>query len=685
MKNSNKLIHEKSPYLLQHAHNPVNWYPWGKKAFEKAQKENKPIFLSIGYSTCHWCHVMEKESFEDEEIADILNDWFICIKVDREERPDIDSIYMKVCQMMTGRGGWPLTIVMTPDKKPFFAATYIPKESKLGMRGLKDLLPELHEIWTYEKEKVQKTAENVVSALKQSEYPKEEITESVLHKATQALSRQFDEQYGGFGQAPKFPSPHRILFLLRYQHTFNSSHALTMVKKTLDALQLGGIWDHIGFGFHRYSTDQKWVVPHFEKMLYDQALLTCAYTEAYQSTGESRYKKTAERIIHYVLQDMTSFDGGFYSAQDADTQGAEGRFYTWKKEEITSQVKDFDIFCTVFNVKEQGNFTEPETGIKTNVLHMKKQLKDHAQNMDIPVQIIKEKIEKAKNTLFELRESRVHPETDDKILTNWNGLMIAALSKAGRIFNRPEYIAAAEKTAQFIIDTMYNSVLYHRYWNNDVDIPGFLDDYACFVWGLLELYEATFTPTYLETALNLTEYMIDHFSDSDTGGFYQTSDTSEQVLTRQKEFYDNAIPSGNSVTMFNLIRLAHMTGSATYEEMAMQVLQAASQSVKHTPSAHTFLLSAAHFILGSSYEIVIVGDPKAENTQAMIDTVRDLYMPNKVVILKPDYPTKITSLCPFVDNMTMINGNPTAYVCTHQTCQTPTIDISELRDQLTKK
>ncbi|MGD2250184.1 MAG: thioredoxin domain-containing protein [Candidatus Methanofastidiosia archaeon] len=683
MSNPNNLIHEKSPYLLQHAYNPVNWYPWGEKAFEKAHKEDKPIFLSIGYSTCHWCHVMEKESFENEEVAALLNKWFVCIKVDREERPDIDSVYMTVCQMVTGGGGWPLTIVMTPDKKPFFAATYIPRESRMGMRGLKDILVELHEVWTHKRGRVLDAANNMVSAVRTPVYHGEDITEKVFHNAYQALDRQFDEYYGGFGPAPKFPTPHRLLFLLRYWKTYNSEHSLNMVKKTLDALQLGGIYDHIGFGIHRYSTDQKWMVPHFEKMLYDQALVTLAYTEAYQATGDTQYKETVEHILQYVLRDMTSPEGGFYSAQDADTDGVEGKFYTWKKEEITSIVKDPDVVCTIFNVTEHGNFTEPETGLNKNIITMKKPLKQYAEDMDIPFKKLNKIIKKARKSLFESRESRIHPQTDDKILTDWNGLMVAALSKAGQIFKNQEFVTAAEKAAQFVIDTMYDSTLYHRYRDNETAISGFLDDYACFVWGLLELYETTFTVEYLETALELTEYMVDHFLDLQTGGFFQTSNTSEHVLNRQKQFYDGAIPSGNSVAMYILVRLARMTGFLKFEEMATQLVKAASQTIQYSPSALTFLLSAFNFVRGPSHEVVIVGDPAAKNTKTMIDAIRAPYTPNTVVIFKPHRPSDITSLCPFTADMTTINGNPTGYVCTNQSCQNPTTDISTVIEQIT--
>jgi len=644
----NRLIHEKSPYLLQHAYNPVDWYPWGEEAFRKAQKEDKPIFLSIGYSTCHWCHVMGRESFEDEDIADLLNESFVCIKVDREERPDIDSIYMSACQLITKSGGWPLTIVMTPDRKPFFAATYIPKESRFGLMGMKELLPRLHTVWTRRRGEVLNSADEIVSMLQGSGMSKgEKLDVSVLHSAYEELSRQYDERYGGFGNAPKFPMPVYILFLLRYQKRTQNRKALKMVEKTLKAMRMGGIWDHIGFGFHRYSTDQVWLVPHFEKMLYDQALLSMVYTEAFQATGDTEYKRTAGEIFEYVLRDMTSDECGFYSAEDADSEGEEGKFYLWDAHEVTPAGEDV---IQVFNITKEGNFQGTVSG--KNIVHLKKPLSILSEELNMSEGELCEKIEGARKLLFEIRKTRVHPAKDDKILTDWNGLMIAALSRGAHVFGEARYRNAAQKAADFILKTMTNTILYHRYRDTEVAIPGFLDDYAFFGWGLLELYETTFDTLYLKKALHLTEYMVQHFWDSEHGGFYHTSDTSESILIRQKHAHDGVIPSGNAVAFLNLLRLARITGDTALEEKASALSQTFSRSVKQLPSSYTFFLTALDFAVGPSFEVVLVGNMDATHPQEMITALRSAYIPNKVVIFRADEESpEIATISPFVSNM----------------------------------
>ena len=683
-KTPNKLIHEKSPYLLQHAYNPVDWYPWGEDAFKKAKKEDKPIFCSIGYSTCHWCHVMEKESFENPEVADLLNKTFVCIKVDREERPDIDSIYMSVCQMLTGSGGWPLTIVMTPEKKPFFAATYIPRESRFGLTGMLELVPQIHSAWINRRKEISDSADEIFSALQVSRPRGEALESSVLESAYRQLVSQFDEEYGGFGTAPKFSMPTHLLFLLRYWKRTREEKALEMVEKTLKALKMGGIWDHIGFGFHRYSTDRVWLVPHFEKMLYDQALLAFVYTEAFQATKNFEYKKTAQEIFEYIVRDMTSPEGGFYSAEDADSEGEEGKFYTWSEQEIVDALDDPDVILKGFNVSREGNFSEPgRIPAGKNVLHQEKPLSERARELDISCEELNERVEKARRILFEVRENRVHPQKDDKILTNWNGLMIAALSKGAQVFREPRYSDAAGKAADFIIDTMVTPFLYHRYREGEVDIPGFLDDYAFFVWGLLELYEATFEVTYLKTAITLTDDMITHFWDVKEGGFFYTSDESEKVLVRQKQFYDGVTPSGTSVAMLNLLHLARTTGNTEYEEKALQLSQVGSETVKHIPSSHTFLMTALDFAAGPSFEIVIVGRINSPDTKEMITALRSHFIPNKVVIFRPDEKSpEITGLSPFTKDMTSISGKATAYVCRNFTCNLPTTDVDTMLEQL---
>ncbi|HLG28805.1 MAG TPA: thioredoxin domain-containing protein, partial [Candidatus Brocadiales bacterium] len=577
MAKPNRLINEKSPYLLQHADNPVDWYPWGDEAFEKARKENKPILLSIGYSTCHWCHVMEHESFEDPEVARLMNETFVSIKVDREERPDIDNIYMTVCQMISrGNCGWPLNIIMTPDNKPFFAATYIPKEARFGRAGMLELIPRLKELWTTQRDEVMKSANQITSALQQGlgssgQLKGEELDESSLEKAYDQLAGTFDSSNGGIGTAPKFPTPHNYLFLLRYWKRSGNENALAMVEKTLQSMRLGGIYDHVGFGFHRYSTDPNWFVPHFEKMLYDQAMLAMAYIEAYQATGKKDYEQTAREIFTYVLRDMTDPGGGFYSAEDADSEGEEGKFYLWSEREIKQVLgkDDAEFFIKVFNIDEEGNFGEEATGRKTgdNILHLKKPVAEIALSLNISQEELNKKIQVAREKLFKVREKRVHPHKDDKVLTDWNGLMIAALAKGSQAFNEPEYSVAAGRAVDFILKNLRDKSgeLLHRYRDGESGIRANVTDYAFLVWGLTELYEATFDVNYLKTALELNRELIENFWDEDNGGFYFTSSDVEELIVRQKEINDGAIPSGNSVAMLNLIRLGRITANSDLE------------------------------------------------------------------------------------------------------------------------
>ncbi len=672
----NRLINEKSPYLLQHAYNPVNWYPWGEEAFEKASREDKPIFLSIGYSSCHWCHVMEKESFEDAEVAQLLNEIFVCIKVDREERPDIDGVYMAVCQMMTGKGGWPLTIVMTPDKKPFFAAAYIPKESRFGLIGIVDLLPRIQALWMSERKKILESAEGFVSVLEGSTVSRnKEVDVSVLKSAYEELEMKFDETYGGFGGAPKFPLPHTILFLLRYWKRFCEEKALTMVEKTVESMRLGGIWDHVGLGIHRYSTDQYWLKPHFEKMLYDQALLALACTEAFQATGNDAYKGMAEQILDYVLRDMTSPEGGFYTGEDADSEGEEGKFYTWREEEVVTTIGE--EMAQVFSIRRKQTSQGIESG--TNILYLRKPVPELALEMNISSEELYKRIEESRKILFEIREKRIHPNKDEKILTDWNGLFIAALSRAANVFGKEIYCTAAQKAADFILENMMDSHLYHRYYQKDVAVPGFVDDYAFFVWGLLEVYEATFSVKYLQYAVTLTEYMVDHFFDENGGGFYMVSDRGEYILVRQKQSYDGAIPSGNSVAALNLLRLARMTGNTRFEEKAAQLFTAFSGEVNRLPSAHTFLLTALDFAVGPSFEVVIVGNRNSPDTHRMTAELRKIFIPNKVVIHRPDEKSpEITNLSPFTADLAALDGKATVYVCRDYVCSHPITEVTSL-------
>lgn len=687
----NRLIKEKSPYLLQHAYNPVDWYPWGDEAFEKARVENKPVFLSIGYSTCHWCHVMEKESFNDPEVAKLMNETIISIKVDREERPDIDSVYMSVCQIMTGSGGWPLSIFITPGKKPIFAATYIPKHSRFGRTGMLDLIPAIKDMWNKRRNEVEKQSEQMISALKDDFHPPvNELNEDVLHDAFSQLSGMFDEEHGGFGDSPKFPTPHSHGFLLRYWKRTGDERALYMVEKTLSGMRNGGIYDHIGFGFHRYSTDSLWLVPHFEKMLYDQALLVMAYIEAYQATGKTEYEQTAREIFSYVLRDMTAREGGFYSAEDADSEGIEGKFYVWTEDEIQHVLSsdEFLFVKTVFNVEKDGNFRD-EVSVKNegkNILHLKQPVSAISAGLNMEQEKLQEQLESARQKLFAAREKRVRPDKDDKILTDWNGLMIAALAKGARVFGEVEYEKAAKYAAAFILMKMRDTgKLYHRYRDGDVAIPAFLDDYAFLIHGLLELYETTFDSDYLKTAISLTDELIGHFWDEKNGGFYLTSDEAEELLLiRKKEIYDGALPSGNSVGMLDLLRLARMTANTDYEIKAMELGKAFSGTVTRSPAAYTMLMQALDFAIGPDSEVVIIGDREAEDTKAMFETLGKEFLPNKVVIFRPakEEHSEIMSLAPYTRDMSDKNGKVTAYVCRNYSCELPTTEKERMLELL---
>jgi uncharacterized protein YyaL (SSP411 family) len=680
-KNTNKLIFEKSPYLQQHAHNPVKWYPWGEEAFEKAKDEDKPIFLSIGYSTCHWCHVMERESFEDNEVAELLNSNFVSIKVDREERPDIDDIYMTVCQMMTGQGGWPLTIIMTPDKKPFFTGTYIPKKSRMGMTGLLELIPKISQVWKDQRANILESAEGITETLKR--YSKasigSELDDSILTVAMGDLLSSFDENYGGFGSEPKFPTPHNLLFLLRNYKRTGSSETLHMVEKTLNAMGLGGIWDHVGGGFHRYSTDRFWLVPHFEKMLYDQAILAMAYTEVFQVTKKPEYKEVVKKIFEYIQRDMTSSDGGFFSAEDADSEGVEGKFYVWSEGEVKKVLgEQADLFNKVFGITKEGNFFEEVSGKKTstNILHMKKDLDKWSKELDIPLDDLREQLESAREKLLNVRESRIRPHLDDKILCDWNGMMIAALSKAYCAFDEDRLLKSAETAAHYILKNMVdeNGWLLHRIKDGEAKIPGFLSDYAYFVWGLLELYESTFNTYYLHKAKELIDHVNKHFWDPENLGYFQTADYAEELLLRKKESYDGAIPSANSVMMMNLLRLGRVTGDLDHEKRATDLQKAFSKRIDSLPTAHTMFLSATEFLKGPTYEIVVVGDLNSPESKEILKAVREDYNPNKVVVGKQKDDPGLEKLITYTSQMNEIEGKTTVYVCQDFSCNLPATD-----------
>ena len=677
----NRLIAEKSPYLLQHACNPVNWYPWGEEAFDAARMTDKPIFLSVGYSTCHWCHVMAHESFEDPDVAGLLNQSFVCIKVDREERPDIDQMYMAVAIGMTGRGGWPLTIIMTPEKKPFYAATYIPKNGRYGQAGMMELIPRIKDIWNNNRNELLSSADRILDCLMLLQHPKAasgDLDASILARGYQTLAAVFDAKNGGFGNAPKFPAPHNILFLLRYWRRTGDDQTLEMVETTLQAMRMGGIYDHVGFGFHRYSTDAEWSLPHFEKMLYDQALLALAYIEAYQATGKGEYAGTAREILEYVLRDMTNCEGGFYSAEDADSEGEEGKFYSWTAEELKEVLdkEEFKLLIRLYDVHERGNFEKGR-----NILRQMSAFGDSAEILKMPERELCDSWNRIRVKLFQTREGRTHPLKDDKILTDWNGLMIAALAKGAQALNAPEYAKAAKKAADFLIEKMQNSEgrLLHRY-RGTAGLQANLDDYAFLVWGLIDLYETVFDLRYLEEAMRLNRVMLQHFWDSDLGGLFFSPGDGEALLMRRKEYYDGALPSGNSVALQNMLRLMHLTGDQDPGKKALDLSRAAFAAVGEEPAGHTMLLCALDYALGPVHEIALVGEAEDSGIIEMLHAIRSRFLPNKAVVLVSG--REIGEAIPFAKDLVQLEGKATAYVCSDHVCQLPTTNPEMMTDLL---
>jgi uncharacterized protein len=688
----NRLAHERSPYLLQHAHNPVDWYPWGREAFDTARQGNKPIFLSIGYSTCHWCHVMAHESFEDAEIAALMNDAFVNVKVDKEERPDIDDVYMTVSQTMTGSGGWPLTMVMTPEGKPFFATTYIPKETRFGRTGMRELIPQIKDAWLAKRTEIDKSAEEIISRIGRSspEPSTTEIAAPAIQIAFEDLASVFDELHGGFRTAPKFPTPHNLTFLLRYWNCTGKKKALKMAERTLQAMRLGGIYDHIGFGFHRYSTDAAWLVPHFEKMLYDQALLGLAYVEAFQATGKEAYARVVQEVFSFVAREMTSSDGVFYTAIDADSEGEEGKFYLWSEDDIERVLAKGDAALArrAFNTNVHGNFRDQSTGkrIGKNILHMQRPLTALASELEMSEEVLRNRVDVIRETLRQEREKRVRPQRDDKILTDWNGLMITSLAKGARALDEPAYAAAAARAADFVLARMFDrrGRLLHRYREDEAAVFASLDDYAFLTWGLSELYETTFETRYLSRALELLDHTLRHFRDDTGGGFYATADYAEPLILRKKGAYDGAIPSGNSVMMLNLTFLGLLTGRVAYLAEASRLSKAFARDVDRAPEAYTQLLSGVHLALGPSYQTVVCGDIFSADTREMLKALSTAYLPNNVVIFRQEdiQNADIDVIAPFTKNQKRIDEKPTAYVCQQSSCLTPTTDINEMMSAL---
>jgi hypothetical protein len=677
----NRLAGEKSPYLLQHADNPVDWYPWGEEAFRRARNENKPVFLSVGYATCHWCHVMAHESFEDPEVAEILNRHFVSVKVDREERPDVDGVYMAICQAMTGSGGWPLTVFMTPGGEPFFAGTYFPRTGRLGMPGFVEILNEVARRWHNEHERVLvhagKVAEAVRSRLQGRGESRGSLTLETLDEAYRQLLSAFDRTWGGFGSAPKFPTPHNLTFLLRYQHRSGEAEALRMVSQTLNAMRNGGIFDQIGYGFHRYSVDERWRVPHFEKMLYDQALLAMAAVEAHQTSGEALFARIAREIFTYVLRDMTDEGGGFYSAEDADSEGREGRFYVWTPEQVREVLGEdrAALFCDFYGITPEGNF---EDGF--SIPHVRMPLERFAARVGMEPGILAGELEVSRRELFEARKRREHPLKDDKILTSWNGLMIAALAKGYQAFGDETHLRAAERSAEFVLETLAepDGRLHRRYREGHVARGGYLDDYTFLVWGLLELYEASFELRYLEAAARIHERTMELFWDQRDGGFFLTPSDGERLIARGKEIYDGALPSGNSVGVLNLLRLARMTGRTDWEESAEQAFRYFSGTVAGFPMAYTQFLNALDFAFGPSREIVLVGERNDSLLRAGVQEIHRSFLPRKVVMLKEPSDRGLAAVAPHLEGITSMD-EPAVYVCEGYSCQKPLRSLHDLR------
>jgi uncharacterized protein YyaL (SSP411 family) len=680
---TNKLINETSPYLLQHAHNPVDWYPWGPEALERSRAEDKPILLSIGYSACHWCHVMEHESFENEEIAKLMNESFVCIKVDREERPDLDSIYMSAVQMMTGHGGWPMTMFLTPDLKPFYGGTYYPPEDRRGMAGFPRVLAAIADSYKNRRPEIAASADAITAELKKGDRfiaSNEMLTTEVLNSAFAALSGSFDPTHGGFGGAPKFPPSMTLMFLLRHHKRTNSSQALNMVETTLQKMAGGGMYDHLGGGFARYSVDARWLVPHFEKMLYDNALLTRIYLYAYQQTRNPLYRRIAEETLEYLIRDMTDPGGGFYSSEDADSEGEEGKFYVWKRAEVLSTLGEDDgaIFCDFFDITEEGNF---EHG--NSILNTPLSLGQFAAQKGKTVQDLSKLINTCKRRLFNLREKRVRPGRDDKTLAAWNGLMLTAFAEAANILGRDDYREMAVRNAEFITSQlMKDGRLLRTYKSGRAKLNGYLEDYAYVIEGLLAVYEATFELRFFTQARTLADTMIARFWDEQDGGFYFTSSDHEALITRTKDYFDNATPSGNSVAAMSLLKLGILTQQQEYSRCAVTILRALRPAMARYPSAFGYLLSALDFYLSEPKEIAIVGKLDSHEVRSFSEVIYSKYLPNKVVAACEPGDETAASEIPLLAGRASIDSQATAYVCRNYTCLAPASSVEDLGARL---
>ncbi|HEV2708069.1 MAG TPA: thioredoxin domain-containing protein [Pyrinomonadaceae bacterium] len=679
---TNRLIDETSPYLLQHAHNPVEWYPWGAEALERARRENKPILLSIGYSACHWCHVMERESFENEEIARLMNENFVNIKVDREERPDLDQIYMSAVQMMTRHGGWPLTVFLTPDLVPFYGGTYFPPEDRYQMPGFPRVLLGVAEAYRSQPEEIAQTAGELLSELRRmsiAEESRESLSTDLLDTAFRALARSYDPEYGGFGSAPKFPSSMNLDFALRIFHRTRQPQALEIVSHTCRKMAEGGMYDQLGGGFHRYSTDARWLVPHFEKMLYDNALLTRLYLHVFQVTGEAFFRRVALESYDYVLREMTDPRGGFYSTQDADSEGVEGKFFVWSREEVMEHLGEEDgrLFCAYYDVTEAGNFEEH------NILNITRSREAVSSTEGVTVERLAEAIERGRRVLFEVRERRIKPGRDEKVLTAWNGMMIESFAEAGAVLARADYIEAAARAARFVLDEMReDGLLLHVYKDGRAKYAAYLDDYACVASGLVTLFEATGSLAWLEEAVALTDKMVEEFWDEEEGGFFYAGASGERLIVRNKDYFDNATPSGNSVAAELLLRLAILTENEGYRRKATTVLRLTRDAMARYPSAFGYALGALDFYLSSPKEIVLVGASDVAETDTLARETWRRYIPNKVVVRGTAGDERAAQLIPLLRERPAQGGVPTAYVCENYSCRQPVTTVEELASQL---
>jgi len=679
-KYENKLIHETSPYLLQHAHNPVNWYPWGEEAFEKARKENKPVLLSIGYATCHWCHVMEHESFEDEEIAKFMNDHFVSIKVDREQRPDIDSIYMTVVQAMTGHGGWPMTVWLTPDKEPFYGGTYFPaREGDRGNHpGFLQMLQRLSDLYKQHPDEITAKAKEISEQIRshiQHDQSGEVPNAQTFDRCYDQFVHSFDSRYGGFGFAPKFPRPSVLEFLFHHGARTGNAKATEMATFTLKSMLFGGIFDQIGGGFHRYSVDTYWLVSHFEKMLYDQSQIVLSMINAYQITKEAEFQRGVIETLDYIQREMTNPEGGFYSATDADSEGVEGKFFVWTPEEITTALgADAQIFMEYYGVTTHGNFEEK------NVLFIRESVKEFAERKGINVDETNQRIQKAKEKLRVERAKRIPPLTDDKVIVAWNGLMIAAFARAGFVFEQNQYIETAKKAAEFVLNTlMVNGELHRSHRSGKVNTKAFLDDYAAMVYGLLELFEVTGDSKWMDKAIQFQDQMIQKFWDHGKGGFFSSEESN--FFAREKPFYDGAEPSGNSVAAWNLLRLASFTKDESYRTHAKKILQTFSQTLESAPAHVPLMMVALDYYHSTAKEIVIV-DKNDDQIKPLLDIIRQTYIPNRVLVQIQEG-AQLPKAIPTLQDKAQVQKS-TAFVCEGYVCQAPASDAQTFLSQLVR-